>query len=169
MRVLNSANSRVCRAIAEAHSLYELLPIRDRAAHIAAAAKIAKNIEAEQKCREIRVRAERKAGQLTAEMPTSSGNQLCSVARWDKAKGACGDRPFIHLQTCARQQFAGSAVPEVQRSREVAARAPARRLGQLEAPKSRTLPNRRRALLRSFRSGGARLPCRQSFPARILS
>jgi hypothetical protein len=62
----------MCRAI-EAHSLDEILPIRDLAAQLAAAAKIAKNYEAERKCREIRVRAERKAGQLLAEIPRAQG------------------------------------------------------------------------------------------------
>jgi hypothetical protein len=64
----------MCRAIAEAHSLDEILPIRDRAAQIAAAAKIAKNFEAERQCREIRVRAERRAGELLAEMPKIVGD-----------------------------------------------------------------------------------------------
>jgi hypothetical protein len=61
----------MCRAIEVAHSLDEIMPIRDLAAQLAAAAKIAKNYEAERKCREIRVRAERKAGQLLAEMAGS--------------------------------------------------------------------------------------------------
>ena len=64
----------MCRAIAEAHSLDELLPIRDRAAQIAAAAKIAENIEAEQKCREVSVRAERRAGQLFNAIPKVIGD-----------------------------------------------------------------------------------------------
>jgi hypothetical protein len=54
----------MCRAIVEAHKVDEVKAIRDQAAALEAYARIAVNIEAERQASEIRVRAERKAGQL---------------------------------------------------------------------------------------------------------
>jgi hypothetical protein len=61
------------RAIDAAHSIDEILPIRHKAAQLAAAAKIAKDFESERKCRAIRVRAERRAGELLADIPKAPG------------------------------------------------------------------------------------------------
>ena len=59
---------RMCVAIAEAHAVDEVMAIKDRAAAIAAAAKVAKNVEAETKARIIRFRAERRIGELLNEV-----------------------------------------------------------------------------------------------------
>jgi hypothetical protein len=66
------------RAIQAAHSLDEILPIRTLAAQLKAAAKIAGNLEAERQCREIRLRAERRADELSKKIekaPAARGNQ----------------------------------------------------------------------------------------------
>lgn len=58
----------MCRAIAEAHAIDEVKDIRDKAMAIEHYAKQAKNTEAETKACEIRLRAERRCGQMVGEM-----------------------------------------------------------------------------------------------------
>jgi N6-adenosine-specific RNA methylase IME4 len=59
---------RACRALAEAHSVDEIKGIRDHAAAVAAAAKIARNGDLVRQATEIKLRAERRAGELLREM-----------------------------------------------------------------------------------------------------
>ena len=54
----------MCRAIAETHAIDEVKDIRNKAMALEAYARQAKNFEAEDRCKEIRVRAEHKWGQL---------------------------------------------------------------------------------------------------------
>jgi hypothetical protein len=56
----------MCRAIAEAHAVDEVKDIRDKARAIEMYARQAQNTEAERKACEIRLRAERKCGELMA-------------------------------------------------------------------------------------------------------
>src|SRR6476646_6029813 len=56
----------MCRAIDAAYTVDEIKPIRDMADALEKCARIAKNREAEQRCGQIRLRAERKAGELLA-------------------------------------------------------------------------------------------------------
>ena len=58
----------MCLAIAECHRVDEVKDIRDRALAFQVYAKQALNMEAERKASEIRIRAERKAGELLKEM-----------------------------------------------------------------------------------------------------
>jgi len=54
----------MCHAIASAYELDEVKEIRDKALALEAYAKQAKNVEAEDRCKEIRYRAERKWADL---------------------------------------------------------------------------------------------------------
>jgi hypothetical protein len=63
----------MCSAIATAHRVDEVKNIRDKTLAIAAYAKQAKNRDAERMAQEIRVRAERKTGQLLSETPKAKG------------------------------------------------------------------------------------------------
>lgn len=56
----------MCRAIAECHSVDEVKDLHDKARALEIYAKQAMNVEAERKATEIRLRAERRAGELMA-------------------------------------------------------------------------------------------------------
>ncbi len=58
----------MCKAIAECHRVDEVKEIRDRARAFEVYAKQALNLEAERKAAEVRIRAERKAGELLRDM-----------------------------------------------------------------------------------------------------
>jgi hypothetical protein len=59
----------MCSAIEAAHKVDEVKDIRDKAAALEHYARQAQNTDAERQAAEIRLRAERKAGQLLAKMP----------------------------------------------------------------------------------------------------
>lgn len=82
-------------AIAECHRVDEVKEIHNQAAALEAAARIAMNTEAERKAIEIRIRAERKAGELLANMergrtgpklPASSAGNSSYRKTLDEAK-----------------------------------------------------------------------------------
>lgn len=64
----------MCRAIEAAHQVDEVKDIRDKAAALEHYARQALNTDAERQACEIRLRAERKAGQLLAKMPKANGH-----------------------------------------------------------------------------------------------
>ena len=74
------------RAIVECHQVDELKDMHDKARALEMYAKQAKNIEAERRATEIRIRAERKVGQLLVAMkrtpPRESAKQAIAT-RWD--------------------------------------------------------------------------------------
>jgi hypothetical protein len=63
----------MCRAIDAAYAIDEVKAIHDRAAMLQAAARIAKNVEAETRAYEIRMRAARKAGALSKKIEKAQG------------------------------------------------------------------------------------------------
>jgi hypothetical protein len=65
----------MCRAIEAAHAVDEVKDIRDRAVALEHYARQAQNTDAERRACEIRLRAERKAGQLLAELPKQQGSR----------------------------------------------------------------------------------------------
>jgi hypothetical protein len=68
---------QVCRAIDAAHQVDNVKEIRDKALALEMYSRPAKNVEAERRCCEIRLRAERKAGEL--------------LQKTERAKGARGN------------------------------------------------------------------------------
>lgn len=65
----------MCRAIDAAYEVDEVKDIRDKAKALEEYAKQAHNVEAERRACEIRLRAERKAGQLTKEVEKRPGTR----------------------------------------------------------------------------------------------
>jgi hypothetical protein len=63
----------MCRAIDAAFAVDEVKAIHDKAAMLQAAARVAKNVEAETRAYEIRMRAARKAGELSKQIPKAQG------------------------------------------------------------------------------------------------
>jgi hypothetical protein len=63
----------MCQAIATAYQVDEVKDIRDRAIALEHYSRLAHNVEAERQCCEIRLRAERKAGQLLAKREKAKG------------------------------------------------------------------------------------------------
>lgn len=71
----------MCRAIDTAYDFDELKDIRDKAAMLEAAARVAKNVEAEDRCYYIRRRAEAKVGQLLSQMEKAKGGAEPGIGR----------------------------------------------------------------------------------------
>jgi hypothetical protein len=67
--------SAMCRAIDAAYQVDEVKDIRDKAIALETYARQARNIDAERLACEIRIRAERKAGQLSAKLKKSKGGR----------------------------------------------------------------------------------------------
>lgn len=65
----------MCRAIAEAYEVDEVKDIRDKSLALEAYFKQAKNTDAERKACEIRLRAERRAGELGKQMERAQGRR----------------------------------------------------------------------------------------------
>jgi len=65
----------MCHAIAAAYSVDEVKDIRDKAMALEMYARQARNTEAERQAGEIRLRAERRAGELSAELVTAQGQR----------------------------------------------------------------------------------------------
>ena len=95
----------MCTAIAAAYQVDEVKHIRDKALAIEMYARQAKNTEAERQACEIRLRAERRAGQLLAER--------------DKAKGGGDQRAEqrSHAATGAPETLAELGISKTQSSR----------------------------------------------------
>jgi hypothetical protein len=79
----------MCSAIAKAARVDEVKSIRDKAMAMALYMKQAKNFDAEYTAQKIRIRAERKAGQLLREMKNAKGgnpnlpNRSKTVTGWE--------------------------------------------------------------------------------------
>jgi hypothetical protein len=76
----------MCHAIAEAYAIDEVKDIRDKAIALEQYARQARNIEAERKAAEIRLRAERKCGELSAALVTAQGRRTDLTSGHDAQK-----------------------------------------------------------------------------------
>ena len=85
----------MCHAIAAAYSVDEVKDIRDKARAIEMYARQAQNTEAERQACEIRLRAERKCGELTAEMVKAQGHRADLTSVDDPSKSAALRRAGI--------------------------------------------------------------------------
>src|SRR5262249_31529313 len=65
----------MCHAIAEAHRVDEVKQIRDKALALEIYSRQARNVDNEIKAIEIRIRAERRCGELLREMEKAKGSQ----------------------------------------------------------------------------------------------
>lgn len=109
----------MCHAIAEAHRIDEVKSIRDKAMAMQEYARQAKNREAEDRCREIRLRAERRTGELIREQQAAGvlatqaagrpRQELC-VAQDDTYRATLSDYGISRDQSSRWQRLAD--VPE---------------------------------------------------------
>ncbi len=110
----------MCTAIADCHRIDEVKDLRDKAMALELYAKQAKNFEAERKASEIRLRAERRTGELLKDLPraapeqrnTMGSNQHKEVTPNDAEKPTSTPSPYakalaetgISTQTASRYQ-----------------------------------------------------------------
>jgi hypothetical protein len=87
----------MCRAIAQAYEVDEVKDIRDKAQAIEIYSRQAKNVEAERQACEIRLRAERRCGQLLKEREKAKGGDHGGKPRIDGSRLA----PSNPVQTLA--------------------------------------------------------------------
>ncbi len=76
----------MCQAIAECHKIDEVAELRNQARAMEVYAKQAMNLDAERQAVEIRIRAERKAGQLMKGMERGQGHRTDLTSVHDKPK-----------------------------------------------------------------------------------
>jgi hypothetical protein len=116
----------MCTAIAECHKVDEVKDLRDKAKAIEVYAKQAQNYEAERQAAEVRIRAERRAGELLREMKTngereSSGgdrkSSSCDPRMIQPEKRSLQSLGITYDQSSKWQQLA--AVPEAEFERVV--------------------------------------------------
>jgi len=106
-------------ALQQAVAVDEVKDIRDKAQAMAAYAKQAKDTELVQWATEIKVRAERRAGQMLAEMPKNEGKLNNSSRSYDTTTTKLSDIGISKDQSSRWQKLA--AVPDDQFEQAVAA------------------------------------------------
>lgn len=99
----------MCTAIAAAYAVDEVKDIRDKACAIETYARQAKNIEAERQACEIRLRAERKCGELLRERDKARGGRPSETPTAPGGVSPLSDLGITHNQSSQWQKLA--AVP----------------------------------------------------------
>jgi hypothetical protein len=100
------------KAIAMAYKVDEVKDIRDKAVALEAYAKQAKNTEAERRACEIRLRAERKAGQLLKKMPKAKGGQPSKKNRGPEGSSTLNSKGISKKQSKTWQKL--GTIPDEQ-------------------------------------------------------
>ncbi|QIG93835.1 MULTISPECIES: hypothetical protein [Bradyrhizobium] len=102
----------MCRAIGAAYKVDEVKAIRDRAVALEHYSRQAHNTEAERQACEIRLRAERKAGELLRKLPKAKGGQPSKKNRYPEGSSSLKANGITHKQSANWQKLA--AIPEKQ-------------------------------------------------------
>jgi hypothetical protein len=103
----------MCRAIAEAHAVDEVKDIRDKARAIEMYARQAQNTEAEERAREIRLRAERKCGQMLADTERAQGRRTDLTSSHHGRKSLAEELEHNHISRKQAENWQKlAAVPE---------------------------------------------------------
>lgn len=151
----------MCRAIAEAYQTDEVKEIRDKAMALEAYFRQAKNTEAERRACEIRLRAERKAGELSSQLERAQGRrtdiETSSNAETKSYEQQLADAGISRQQAHRWQQLA--QVPDDQFEAALAAPKKPTTTGILAEAKPKQEPMNPRALwlwgrLRDFEREG---------------
>lgn len=103
-----------CRAIAECRQVDEIKGWTDKAAAMEAYGRVSKNYELERDAAEIRIRAERRLGQLLMEMPKNVGAQFGAPAalRSEEGRPKLAEMGISYNQSARAQSIA--RIPEPQ-------------------------------------------------------
>jgi hypothetical protein len=88
----------MCRAIAEAHAIDEVKDIRDKALALEAYARQALNTDAEREACEIRLRAERKVGQLLRDGEKNKGARGTGSNQYQEVRSTDTTTPPLTLK-----------------------------------------------------------------------
>jgi hypothetical protein len=97
----------MCTAIAAAYEFDEVKEIRDKAIAIEVYAKQAKNVEAERQACEIRLRAERKCGELLRDREKAKGGRPPETPNGNGGVSPLSDLGITHNQSSQWQKLAG--------------------------------------------------------------
>ncbi|MGF6877389.1 hypothetical protein [Paraburkholderia sp. MM5477-R1] len=113
--VVDARYVAMCTAIAECAAIDEVKDLRDKAVALEVYAKQAQNFDAERQAQEVRVRAERRAGELLKAMTKARGGQPYQAT--GQSTGPVGqtlaDHGITKNQSSQWQQLAD--VPQAQR------------------------------------------------------
>lgn len=97
----------MCRAISECHGVDEIKGLRDQAAALQHYARMAGNHDAERQCAEIRLRAERRAGELLLQMDKAKGGRPSKTGSVVEPVSTLEALGVTRKQSSTWQQLAG--------------------------------------------------------------
>lgn len=111
---------RMCQAIAECHRVDEVKNMRDKAEALRAYAKQAGNREAEVQFSEVKVRAERKCGELLQVTAVSGERKVRGDATLQRERSSLKDLGVTEIQSHRFQQVANVPAAKVEAAFETA-------------------------------------------------
>jgi N6-adenosine-specific RNA methylase IME4 len=157
----------MCRAIDAAHAVDEVKDIRDKAVALQHYARQALNTEAERRAAEIRMRAKRKAGQLTAQIEKSKGgrpSKTCSTEEQVSTKNELLENLGITRKQASQwERLAEIPQEEFERALDESVKPPTTE-GILRAAGAEQRRSERMAKLVELSRASAPLPSDRRFP-----